>query len=133
MSGLPFLEPRLFDTEQGVEHATPGEPLRLAASHCPRCDRTDFPRRAACPACYGVTSDVALADGTLARFTSVLHPPPGAQVETPYHLGVAAFDGGISVLGQLLVDDTDQVAIGDAVIVVGTEVDGTVMYAFRPV
>lgn len=129
----PFMEPRLIEGGDAAGGAEPGSPLRLAASRCDACDRVDFPRRPTCPSCLAPTSDVALAEGAvLGGSTSVLHPPPGAMVETPYHLGVAAFPEGISVLGQLLVDSLDQIAIGDPLEVVATEVDGTVTYAFRP-
>jgi len=131
MDTLPFLEPRLIAS--AGDAARPGEQLALAASRCDSCDRVDFPRRDTCPACSGGVSDVQLSAGTLGGFTSVLHPPPGAQVETPYHLGVAAFPEGISVLGQLLVGSLEEVSTGDAVEVVATEVDGSATYAFRPV
>jgi len=130
MGTLPYLEPRLIASDDGG--APPGERIELAASRCDACDRIDFPRRDTCPACSGPVSGAQLSTGTLAGFTSVLHPPPGARVETPYHLGVAAFPEGISVLGQLLVDSLEQVSIGDALEVVATEVDGTVTYGFRP-
>lgn len=132
MNTLPFLEPRLIATPKGSDGAAVGDRLHLAASRCAECERVDFPRRDTCPACLSPTSDATLSEGTLSGFTSVLHPPPGAEVETPYHIGVVAFPEGISVLGQLLVDSLDDVAIGDRAEVVATEVEGTVTYAFRP-
>lgn len=131
MSPLPYLEARLIaDSGAGAD---PGSALRLAASRCTACARVDFPRRTDCPACAATVDGIALGDGAvLAGSTSVLHPPPGSMVETPYHIGVAAFPEGISILGQLLVDALDEVQLGDPVDVVATEVDGTVTYAFRP-
>lgn len=136
MTRLPYLEPDLFVHSDDAEEAlgaSPGAQLQLAASLCPTCDRADFPRRDACPACLGPVDDIVLTDSAvLSGFTSVLHPPPGALVQTPYHIGIAAFPEGVSVLGQLLVDSLDEVSIGDAVSVVATEVDGSATYAFRP-
>lgn len=137
MTVLPLMNPQLLEgtatMADGSPGAEPGTSVRLAASRCQACDRVDFPRRSDCPSCGGPVTDVSLSEGAvLGGSTSVLHPPPGALVETPYNIGVAAFPEGISILGQLLVRSLDEVQLGDPLAVVATEVDGTVTYGFRP-
>ena len=80
----------------------PEDAIRLAASRCPTCGRHEFPARLTCPSCLTPSEPVELGPSArLAGFTSVLHPPPGAKVPVPYHVGVAAFEEGISVMGLL--------------------------------
>jgi uncharacterized OB-fold protein len=82
--------------------ATPGERVALRGSGCTSCRRVEFPPLEVCPACGSEVHPVQLGPGaTLAGFTEVLHPPPGAQVEVPYTIAVAAFDAHLAVLGLL--------------------------------
>jgi uncharacterized OB-fold protein len=74
-------------------------------------------------------------DAVLVGFTSVLHPPPGALVDAPYHVGVARYESGISVIGLLVdVDDVDDVRVGTPVETTSVEIaPGRLTYGFRPV
>jgi uncharacterized OB-fold protein len=109
-----------------------GSPLRLRASVCPTCDRTEVPPRASCGACDTEVELVLLpSSGTLRLATSVLHPAPDALVEAPYHVGVATFDDRRSVLGLLTDDAADR--LGARVETVAREfAPGRFTYAFRP-
>jgi uncharacterized OB-fold protein len=94
---------RLFVREDG-EAGPPahGDRLRLVGSSCPACGRVAFPAVDACAACFTPAAEVLLpAEGTVALNTSVLHPPPGALVPVPYHLGFVAL-GERSVTGLLV-------------------------------
>ena len=83
-------------------NATPGTATALRGSQCRECGRTEFPRLAECPACGGGIDDVRLGpEATLAGFTEVLHPPPGALVEVPYTIALAAFAQNLTVMGVL--------------------------------
>jgi len=134
---LPLLEPRLIFTEGPGERAAvvPGSPVRLLAGRCAACGRVEFPRPTTCPSCAGDIEKVPLSDRpTLAGFTSVLHPPPGALVATPYHVGVAAFPEGISVLGLLVgVPDggAGSLRIGAGLATVAAAVGEHATYAYR--
>ena len=79
-----------------------GSSVALRGSLCRSCGRVEFPALAACPACDGEIDHVPLGpDAVLSGFTEVLHPPPGALVDVPYTLAVAAFAENLSVLGLL--------------------------------
>jgi uncharacterized OB-fold protein len=110
-----------------------GSPLRLRASVCPACDRTDVPPRGRCAACDADVEPVLLpSTGTLRLATSVLHPAPDALVEAPYHVGVATFDDRRSVLGLLTAEAGNR--LGATVETVALEfTPGRFTYAFRPV
>lgn len=114
--------------------AEPGGRISLRGSRCGACGRVELPALSSCPADGGAVTDVRLGpDATLAGFTEVLHPPPGAEVDVPYTLAVASFaEAGLSVLGRL---DThapvDALTIGDPVeVVMGTYRNGRT-YVFR--
>lgn len=93
----------LFVREDG-DTAPPatGDRLRLVGSTCATCGRVAFPAVEACAACFTPTDEVLLpATGRVALNTSVLHPPPGALVPVPYHLGFVVL-GDRSVTGLLV-------------------------------
>ena len=82
--------------------ANPGQRVALRGSGCPSCHRVEFPALDVCPACGSDVHPVELGpEATLAGFTEVLHPPPGAQVDVPYTVAVAAFEENLAVLGLL--------------------------------
>lgn len=110
----------------------PGQAVALRASTCSGCGRAEFPPRAACPACGSAAALTELPTaGRLCAFTSVLHPPPGALVEVPYHVGVAELGGVLRVLG-LLDGPAAALAVGLTVETVAHRVSGDlVTYAFR--
>ncbi len=110
------------------------EGVALRASRCPTCGRTEFPALDTCPACGAEAAPVALGpSATLAGFTEVLHPPPGAEVDVPYTIAVAAFaDGNLAVMGLL----DGHVPSGDLVVGARLEVcelatRTAAMYGFR--
>ena len=85
----------LWDPDAAV-----GAPVALCASRCTACARIEFPAQSTCPSCQSDAVPVRLGpDATLAGFTAVLHAPPDAKVPVPYVIGVAAFDGDLSVMG----------------------------------
>jgi len=116
------------------EPAELGAVVALRATTCGACGRTEFPSTHGCPACGGAVTEVALGPiGELRGFTEVLHPPPGAQVEVPYTLAVAAFpDADLAVLG--LLDGhrpCDELAIGMPVEVCVVATGAGATYGFR--
>jgi uncharacterized OB-fold protein len=83
--------------------ADEGGRITLQASTCPSCNRTEFPALTRCPTCGSDASPVGLGpNAVLAGFTEVLHSPPGAEVDVPYTIAIAAFaDANLAVLGLL--------------------------------
>ena len=110
-----------------------GSVVSLLASRCPRCSRAEFPALATCPACTTPTEPTTLGpDAILQGFTEVLHPPPGAKVEVPYTIGVAAFDANLAVMGLMESHHTvDQLRIGDALHVVLVAYGSDTTYGYR--
>lgn len=114
------------------ESAASGSIVALSVSKCTTCGRHEFPHRDRCPSCRSSSAPVLLS--TTARvtgFTSVSHPPPGALVEVPYAVAIAAFPEGVSVLGRVVGVGLDELAIGDAVDTVAAEVGDGIGYAYR--
>lgn len=101
----------------------------LLASTCGSCGRTEFPRRADCPACDGDVVPSTLAGPATVRVsTAVLAQPPGSLVEAPYAVGVAEFDERICVIGLLV----GEPQVGDRVeVVVHEPYAGGRVFAFR--
>lgn len=121
-------------TETGVTPFTIGDRVHLAAASCPRCAHVEFPGLEHCPTCGALAEPTRLAvDAELAGFTAVLHAPPGALVEVPYHVGVARFPEGICVMGLLLgVSDEEEPTLGEPVeTVLAQPYEGALTYAFR--
>jgi uncharacterized OB-fold protein len=110
----------------------PGQPACLVASRCTGCARTEFPLRTRCPACGSTSGPEPLPSaGRLVGFTAVLHPPPGADVEVPYTVGVVEFDGRIRVLG-LVIETLEDLEVGRSMETVGHPTAlGDTGYAFR--
>jgi uncharacterized OB-fold protein len=110
----------------------PGAPVALAASRCASCGRSEFPARDDCPSCRGFMMPSPLSTSArVAGFTSVNHPPPGAQIATPYVVAVGAFPEGISILGPVVGAAFDELAIGDTVETIALDVGGRIGYGFR--
>jgi uncharacterized OB-fold protein len=110
-----------------------GQEALLRASSCAHCRRWEFPYRDYCPGCGG--RDVVEGSlGPQARVvgtTAVLHPPPGAMVETPYTVALAAFAEGVSVLGVVMERSFDEVPLGAHVVATVVELDGRLGYQYR--
>lgn len=111
----------------------PGTPVRLAASRCTTCGRLEFPGREVCPVCGDpATSSPVGPEATLAGYTAVLHPAPGALIQPPYHVGVARLDDRLLVIGLLVDAEDRELDIGARLETVAFEVaDGALTYAFR--
>jgi uncharacterized OB-fold protein len=108
--------------------------ITLHASVCPSCNRTEFPALTMCPTCGSDASPIGLGpDAVLAGFTEILHPPPGAGVEVPYTIAVAAFaDANLAVMGLLdhhIPSDELMIGLPLEVCRVETRTDST--YGFR--
>lgn len=110
----------------------------LAASRCPGCGRTYFPRKRVCPQCFQIDQmqDVVLGRrGKLYTFTVIEAGPPGFSV--PYAVGYVDLPGGVRVFSQLEGDPGSfqigmemELTIGPIREVNGIEVTG---HKFRPV
>jgi uncharacterized OB-fold protein len=124
---LTLATPGLFD-----ETAAPGDRIRLRASRCGQCGRTEFPSRAACPSCSTQSAEVELpADAVLSGFSAVLYAPPGARVEAPYSVGVARFSDDICILG-LIEGAAEDLRLGAAIETVAVAVASDLLsYGYR--
>jgi uncharacterized OB-fold protein len=115
------------------EQPAPGQPIRLRASHCTGCDRWEFPALQYCPACSGPVEEAKLSgQAVVAGVSAVLHAPPGALVEAPYTVALAAFPEGVAVLGVVTAPFED-VALGQSLQTVGMQVGSRVGYGYRPI
>ena len=71
------------------------------------------------------------SSATIRGFSAVLHQPPGALVQAPYAVALAAFPEGVAVLGTVDGQDYRALSIGDAVTTVAKEVGASIEYAYR--
>jgi uncharacterized OB-fold protein len=138
VSGLPqpALAAELFTPGAAPE---PGQPVRLRASRCQACGRWEFPARDYCPRCdedaaghgpHGeVVADQLSSEAVVSGFTAILHAPPGALIQTPYTVVLAAHPEGVSVIGVLLAG-FDEVTAGQAVHTVGLQVGDRVGFGY---
>jgi len=109
----------------------PGSPVRLKASHCAACVRWEFPARSYCPTC-GLAPTVKPLSETahVIGFSAVLHQPPGALIQAPYAVALAAFPEGVAVLGTVPGVDHADLMIGDSVSTVAVQVGNSIEYAY---
>jgi uncharacterized OB-fold protein len=128
-----FISPTLVDCDgEDDRTAVVGNPVRLRASACTDCDQVVFPAMPTCPSCGRYATTLPLASrATLRGFTSVLHPPPGAEIATPYHVGVAEFAEGVAIMGILDIPDGHTPRRGDPIATVSFAVGEALTYAFR--
>lgn len=106
-------------------------PVRLRASRCLQCQRWEFPALAYCPGCGGqVADDLLSTAATVVGMTAVLHAPPGAEIETPYTVALAAFVEGIVIMGVVSAP-FDEVSIGQSLTTVGVKVGDRVGYGYQ--
>jgi uncharacterized OB-fold protein len=127
-----LVDERLFEWDGEL---APGAPIALVASRCDGCGRCEFPRLEHCPECGGPASPVRLSrSARVSQWTAVNHATPGGLVDVPYSVAVADFPEGISILGLVRGDGSPgEVALGDEVTVVATEVGDKLGYAFAVV
>jgi uncharacterized OB-fold protein len=92
-----------------------GTPV-LLGSHCPRCNRLQFPRAAVCPDCLGATVEQELGSrGRIYTYTVVRTKPP-LGLPAPYAVGyVDLEDCGLRVFALLDASATQRLQIGAAV------------------
>jgi uncharacterized OB-fold protein len=114
------------------ETAAVGSLVALVTSRCTACGRHEFPSRERCPACRSATTAALLSTtASVAGYTSVSHPPPGAAVDVPYAVVIAAFPEGVSVLGRVVGAGYPELARGTKVDTVAAEVGDDLGYAYR--
>jgi uncharacterized protein len=122
-------------TEEIVVKGSPkvGDDASLRASHCLSCGRWEFPYRDYCPGCGSQSvSDGALSSrARVIGTTAVLHQPPGALVEAPYTVALAAFPEGVSVLGLVQDVPFEDVPIDAEVVATVVELGGRLGYQYR--
>ncbi len=104
MSGVRFW--REFDTR-----------YRMLASRCGICGTVYFPPRDVCRKCrrnsLGRMERVPLPrKGTVLTFTVVHQAQKGFDDQVPYVMAMVEFEGGITVLGQVVDCDPEDVRIG---------------------
>jgi uncharacterized OB-fold protein len=136
MSSQSIVRDRLlFNDAETDAVPLPGEPVRLAVSGCVSCGRLEFPGRDLCPACsQPATPSPVGPEATLAAFTAVLHPAPGALIQPPYHIGVARLADRLQVIGLLIDADDRELTVGTPLeTIVFATPDCNLTYAFRVV
>jgi uncharacterized OB-fold protein len=104
MAGVRFW--REFDTR-----------YRMQATRCPSCDLIYFPPRPVCRKCrrssVGKMEKVPLpVKGTIASYTVVHQGQKGFDAQVPYVIAIVEFEGGVTILGQVVDCDPEDVDIG---------------------
>ena len=104
MAGVRFW--REFDTR-----------YRMLASRCPKCGLMYFPPRNVCRKCrrssLGKMEKVPLPPtGVVYSFTVVHAGQKGFDRQVPYVMAIVEFEGGVTVLGQVVDCDPEDVQIG---------------------
>jgi len=104
MAGVRFW--REFDTR-----------YRMLGSRCPQCGLVYFPPRTVCRKCrrssVGKMEKVPLPpQGSVMSYTVVHQGQKGFDAQVPYVMAIIEFEGGVTVLGQVVDCDPEDVAIG---------------------
>ena len=85
---------------------------------CTACSERWYPDRRRCPSCASTDFETyRLGVGELVAVTTAHVTPP--DVREPNRLGLARFDGGVSLVAQL---DADALTVGDSVRLAGEHV-----------
>ena len=90
---------------------------RMLATKCPICGRLYFPPRDVCRKCrrasVGRMQRVPLPrKGTVLTHTTVHQAQMGFEHQVPYVLAIVEFEGGVTVVGQVVDCDACDVSIG---------------------
>ena len=117
MERVPVVE-GLFTEEGGA--------AQLLATRCASCGTVYFPKATIChdPKCTqsAIEEFTFGGKGTLWSYSIQDYPPPPPhKYDEPYHtyaLGVVDFPAGVRLMGQMCVDDFDDLKIGSEVEVV---------------
>ena len=104
MAGVRFW--REFDTR-----------YRMLATRCPQCGLVYFPPRTVCRKCrrssVGKMEKVPLPpQGTVLSYSVVHQGHKGFDAQVPYVMAMIEFEGGVTVLGQVVDCDPEDVVIG---------------------
>lgn len=104
MSGVRFW--REFDTR-----------YRMLGTKCPSCGLVYFPPRPVCRKCrrssLGKMVQVPLqSKGSVISFTIVHQGQKGFDAQVPYVMAIVEFQGGVTILGQIVDCDPEDVDIG---------------------
>ena len=104
MAGVRFW--REFDTR-----------YRMLATRCPQCGLVYFPPRTVCRKCrrssVGTMEKVPLSTkGSVMSYTVVHQGQKGFDAQVPYVMAIIEFEGGVTVLGQVVDCDPEDVVIG---------------------
>ena len=127
--------------------AETSEGPRLLGSICATCQTPYFPRSAGChnPDCdlSNMEDSTFGPKGTLWSVSIQNYPPPPPVVcedpFQPFAVGMVDLTEGLRVLGRIVAEDPDSVAVGDEVELIlaplGKDPDGSVVisWQFRPV
>lgn len=118
---------------------TTGPEPRLLGSQCRHCGARHFPRVDSCPYCGTASPEECElpSTGRLWAWTTVTAPPPGYEGPVPYGFGVVELDGGPRVVTLLTEPDASDLAAGQVMRLVLTDVgapggDRVVSWAFAP-
>jgi uncharacterized OB-fold protein len=107
---------------------------RVVAQRCRSCGTLARSPRRFCPPCG--SEDVALEDcgkrATVHTFSVVQRAAPGFHLEAPFVVALVEFGNGHRMMTNILTEDHDAITIGQAVELVGVEVDGLTLPCFRP-
>ena len=104
MAGVRFW--REFDTR-----------YRMLATRCTQCGLVYFPPRTVCRKCrrssVGKMEKVPLpTKGSVMSYTVVHQGQKGFDAQVPYVMAIIEFEGGVTVLGQVVDCDPEDVVIG---------------------
>lgn len=94
-----------------------GSRYRMLATRCPSCGLVYFPPRDVCRRCrrasIGRMERVPMPrTGKVMSYTIVHQGQKGFEDQVPYVLAIVEFEGGITVMGQVVDCDACDVAIG---------------------
>ncbi|MGU3498685.1 Zn-ribbon domain-containing OB-fold protein [Mycobacterium sp. C31M] len=98
----------------------------LLLPYCPACDAAFFYPRPHCPTCFGDELSWRPYPGTgvVHSYTVVRRAPgPAFAPLVPYVVALLDLDGGARMMGNVVVDDPDDMRIGAAVVLDFTVVE----------
>jgi len=111
---------------------------RLSVQRCPACARFRWPPMEFCPSCHHHGGDwTALSGEGVVRSFVVVHRAfdPAFSDRVPYVVAHVALDGAgdVTLIGNVLSDPADSVAIGQRVAVEFLDMGAVSLPRFRPI
>ncbi len=81
---------------------------------CKNCGRLGHIAGRRCLSCKGTEfEEIKLGDKAVLRtYTQIYNIPAGVNVDPPLMIGLLEFDNGVKVVGQLNVDDPEDLGVG---------------------